>query len=668
MYHSFHVHGDNIVECERTLELIKRALADRIETVSKPYFSVACPRYEFHLTDQELPIIITFYPGFGRWEHDILNSVRQRGGLLREAADVIVTGVSERAENPLFAIEFCGALPAGNQAWQRSGRGFSFGAAKVPYLYISELGGYELDSNRRRKAPRMPNPAVPFSYLSFSIERDTPVFPIFITAPGADKHSRETYKEEFADGELIALVRALLLQEDEGDIFKRLQLKVLSFVKKRGDAGRKGESLSGAQWQKAFESLSDPQSLSGYLLDNIRQPWAKTAYIDALTDNAKALMQLGKQHGIGITSTKLPMCLLDASSRQKFARAVKRLYADLSVDFASWLSRNESLAICWIMGFKPRGDDARPDRGLPPLTRMLIGPDHDMLTIVYGPAPPATWPLLETDPGMLAQRNGLWEAILENSDALLIESKTDNVSNKGYTREHWETELPEIEHADFFVLPSPTRFGENDVDTALHLLLSRLSGENVFEGMCNPPGGDWSGVSILDPDTRVEFRWISLPRVSGPETKRPDHVFQIFGIRQLPIVLSIESKETSRSVETGIGPRLNAYLEYLFDSAASIERPFDQTGWEHSDQSIDIDDYIFVSAAAFIAENVQNIKDAIVRSQTDLTFVVEFFDNGKRCEVEIWPTSVIGEEVASFLKEQENGDGYINLNVRDLPN
>ncbi len=668
MYHSFHIHGDNIVECERALELIKQALSESIKTVSKPQFSVACPRYELHLSNRDQPIAVTFYPGFGRWEHDILDSIRERGGLLREAADVIVTGVNGGAENPLFAIEFCGALPAGNQAWQRSGRAFSFGAAKVPYLYISELGGYELDSNRNRKAPRMPNPAVPFSYLSFSIKRDTPVFPIFITAPGADKQSRQTYNDEFADGELAALVRALLLQENVDDIFERLQLKVLSFVKKRGDSARKGETLSGTQWQEAFESLSNPESLTGYLIDNIRQPWSKTAYIDALTNNAKQLMQLGNKYGIGITSTKLPMCLLDSSSRQDFALAIKQIYPDLNVEFLSWLSRNESLAICWIMGFKPRGDDARPDRGLPPLTRMLIGPDHDMLTIVYGPAPQATWSLLDTNPGLLAQRNGLWEAILETSDALLIEAATDNISRKGYIRAHWETELPETELSDFFVPPKPTRLGENDVDTALHLLLSRLSGENIFEGMCNPPGGDWSGVSILDPDTEVEFRWISLPRVSGPKTKRPDHVFQIFGIRELPIVLSIESKETAQSVENGIGPRLSAYLEYLLNSPASIARPFDQTCWEHSNQSVDIDDYIFVSAAAFIAGNPQKTTDAIARSKTDLTFVVEFFDNGQRCDVEIWTTSEIGNEIALFLKEQENAYDYIDIKVRNPSN
>jgi hypothetical protein len=156
-FESVHVHGDNIVECERALSLITQALGHDLLHISLPNSSVACPRYELEIRGSEKPFVVTFFPGFGRWDHDILKSIRDRGGVLREAADVIVTAVENGAENPLFAIEFCGALPAGNQAWQRSGRAFSFGAAKVPYLYISELGGFELDADRNRKAARLPN-------------------------------------------------------------------------------------------------------------------------------------------------------------------------------------------------------------------------------------------------------------------------------------------------------------------------------------------------------------------------------------------------------------------------------------------------------------------------------------------------------------------------------
>lgn len=649
-FEHIHIHGDNIVECERALSLICKALETVIERISAPEFSVACPRYFLHMKASDVPLVITFYPGFGRWDHDILQSIRDRGGVLREAADVIVTAVQNGEETPLFAIEFCGALPAGNQAWQRSGRAFSFGSAQVPYLYISELGGYELDSNRTRKAPRMPNAAVPFSYLAFSIERDTPVFPIFITAPGADKNSRKLFADEFADQELVDLVRAHLYQDDDVEIFDRLQRKVVSFVKKRASFSRKGETLSSDQWQAAFDRLKNTGGLSNFLIEEVRQDWSKTAYIAALTDRAKVLMALGSKHGFGLTSKTLPMCLLDTESRQLFSDEVKALFPELDDSFKDFLDNSKPLAICWVMGFKPRGDDARPDRGLPPLTRMLIGPEHEMLTIVYGPAPAATWTMLVNSPGTLAVRNGLWEAILETSDALLVEASTDTVSKKGYTRPEWVADLPEAIHQPFFVTPEPKNLGENDVDTALHLLLTQLIGPDVFEGMCNPPGGDWSGVSVLSNDRNVEYRWLSLPRVSGDDKKRPDHVFQIFSEIDSPsIILSVESKGTPPTLETGIGPRLTAYLHYLFSTSANIERPRAVSNWGHSKQFVSLADYKFASAGAFLATNTDQILDAVNRSETDLTFSVRFCDTGKRCDIEIYCSTELGAKVAKHI-------------------
>lgn len=659
-YNTLHIHGDNIVECERALVMVTDALSGNVVSVNLVGNSVVCPSYTINLGNGDF-IAVTFYPGFGRWNHDILTSIQERGGVLREAADVIVTGVENDFEHPLFAVEFCGALPAGNQAWQRSGRAYSFGAVKIPYLYISELGGYELDGNRQRKAARMPNPAVPFSYLSFSVERNTPVFPIFITAPGADEDSRKLYDGEFADSDVSEMIGAILQSKDITGISKKLQLKILSFIKKRGDAGRGTETLSGDQWQAAYDQVVKGNSVSSYLLENVRQVWSKTAYIEALTDNAKKLMALGKKHGIGLTSTKLPMCLLDAKSRAQFLTSLQKMYPNLEDTFIAWMEKSEPLAICWVMGFKPRGDDARPDRGLPPLARMLVGTDHDMMTIVYGPAPASTWPVLESSPLTLAKRNGLWEAILETSDALFVESATDTITRKGFTGGHWHQKLPDVTPSSFFISPRPTRFSENDVDTALHLLLSRMVGKDIFEGMCNPPGGDWSGVSILTSDHMTELRWISLPRVSGPLTKRPDHVFQVFKSDQKDIILSIESKETPQTLETGIGPRLTAYLTYLFSSPASIERPLNSASWCHSLQSIVGNEYRFASAGAFLSADRARVMDAVKRSNADLTFSVEFLAGGTRCDIEIIVSSEIGGEIADQLMGGMSDDSNIHL-------
>ena len=88
--------------------------------------------------------------------------------ILDEKPDVIITEVKDNKEHPLVAIEFCSALQAGNQAWQRSGRAYSTGRSLVPYIYIVDFVKYELDSNRNRKSLRFPNAAVPFSYINYS--------------------------------------------------------------------------------------------------------------------------------------------------------------------------------------------------------------------------------------------------------------------------------------------------------------------------------------------------------------------------------------------------------------------------------------------------------------------------------------------------------------------
>ena len=441
-YFDFHIHGDNIVECERTFKLIQVALNDYLVSITGPNGSPVCPEYQLGLRNTKEKFHITFYPGFGRWNEDILQLIRERGGTLREAADVIITGVTSCSEEPLIAIEYCGALPAGNQAWQRNGRAYSFGLARIPYLYVAELGGFELDENRNRKAPRMPNPAVPFSYLSYSLEQNTPTLPVFVTSPGADEASRKVHTDEFADDELIALIRAIFLDDDLNPIQEMLRRKVLALVQKRAEASRPGQTLTAQQWENAYSSLKKGHSLVDFLVQNVPISWHKTAYIDDLTDTAKALMKLTSNFAIGLTSATLPMCIVAREKRPTFASAISALYGDLPNDFLQWLACKQHLVICWVMGFKPRGDDARPDRGLPPLTRMLIGHGCDLLSIVYGPAPAATWPMLQNNPTTLSQRNGLWEAILGVSDALLVDTATDQVTNHGFLRKHWETAIP----------------------------------------------------------------------------------------------------------------------------------------------------------------------------------------------------------------------------------
>jgi hypothetical protein len=561
-----------------------------------------------------------------------------------------VTGVKDGEEEPLIAIEYCGALPAGNQAWQRNGRAYSFGKSKLPYLYVAELGGYELDKNRNRKAPRMPNPAVPFSYLTYSMHRNVPVLPVFTPGPGSDANSRKIYSDEFADQELIDFVRSILLVEEPTDIRERLQKKVLSLVQKLADAAAPNRTLTAKQWREAYETVEAGESIVDYVVRDVELTWSKTTYISALTDSARALMDMSKEFAIGLTSANLPMCVIKKSVRTAYAQELTYLYDDLTADFVAWLKRDADLAICWVMGFKPRGDDARPDRGLPPLTRMLIGNNQDLLTVVYGPAPSSTWPMLRDDPGTLVKRNGLWESVLEISDALLVDSSTDDITQHGFVRSHWNAKLPKATVEPFFVSPKPKKIGENDVDTVLHTILAKFAeGDNIFEGMCNPPGGDWSGLSLLSLDRQIEQRWLSLPRVSGQGTKRPDHVFQIFNVLPQPVIMCVESKELPTSVEKDIGPQVIAYVANLMGSPSSVERMRSEDTWNHSERKLRTEDFVMVSAVAFVSDGLASVMDVRKRSRADLLFCFEFANRGEHCTIGLLPTSVAGKAIANFI-------------------
>lgn len=643
---SFHIHGDNIVECDRTLSLIARSLGGPMLDLAGPTGAASCPTYRIDATEGLFEF--TCFPGFGRWHQDILQALRARGGCLRESADAIVTKVDGGSEDPVLAIEYCGALPAGNQAWQRSGRAYSYGRAGVPFIYIAEIGGSELAADRTAKAQRLPNAAVPFSYLAFSLQLDTPVLPVFMMGGGASSDSQTAFEDALADTDLPGLVHDLILGTDPRSHVTSLEKRVVDFVRLKAGMGRQGRSLTGPQWADLYEWLQSGGDLCHYLLTSCRLPWSKTAYIAGLTDTAKSLMKLSSDLSFGLTSSDLPMCVVPPESRRDLADKILTLYGTLPEDFENWLAGDVPLAICWLMGFKPRGDDARPDRGLPPLARMLIGDRAQLLTVVYGPAPAQTWGNLEADPGDLAKRNGLWEAIFEASDALLVDSSTDAAGMRGYLKGHWGNYSPSCEPMEGIVQPRASRVGEQDVDTVIHSLLGRLAGDQVFEGLCNPPGGDWSGISLENPTRQREVRWLSLPRVSSTNAKRPDHVFQIHGLVEKPVVLSVESKERAGALEDSIGPRLSDYMRYLLDYRPSVQRQVGTEAWQPCVTELSESDFVLASAVAFIgsAEEASAIEDRVC---TDLILALEFSSEGAECSISARACSQLGARVADLL-------------------
>ena len=242
---------------------------------------------------------------------------------------------------------------------------------------------------------------------------------------------------------------------------------------------------------------------------------------------------------------------------------------------------------------------------------------------------------------------------MATSDAVLVDSVNDRMGRHGYLRDHWDPgEIPP-EVPSMLVKPLPTSFGEQDVDTVIHLLFGRLSGTSVFEGLCNPPGGDWSGISLQTVDRSKELRWLNLRRVSGRDSKRPDHVLQLFGVAgEKPLVLIIESKRDASLLrkEGAVGPRLVKYVSDLVSSPASVERGRGENrSWTKTNAKISASDVSYVSAVAFLIQSRGELATIGRRSRSDLQIGLIFDQGTGECAVHLLPMTDIARPIAEFL-------------------
>lgn len=145
---AFRVYGDNILECLHFVSWLDDAESSGFRTVGQvgaldrpvivyEWAQRAGSTYAFQLCP--------YYGGTGRqshWANDPLEDT------FSEKVDVAVTRVLDGGTEtkPVLAIEFCDAIQAGNQAWQRFRRAYSAATAGLPYFYVLPIIGWERDS------------------------------------------------------------------------------------------------------------------------------------------------------------------------------------------------------------------------------------------------------------------------------------------------------------------------------------------------------------------------------------------------------------------------------------------------------------------------------------------------------------------------------------------
>lgn len=673
----FRIHGDNIVECERITDLIIKETRPTSCIISLMSPSTMVFELRFSYASFDADWRLELLPGFNkagrhRWGGNIFEALKDSGSFLDETPDAIITSVNEGNESILCAIEFCSALQAGNQAWQRSGRAFSTGRTGCPYLYIVDFVKYELDSKtRERKALRFPNPAVPYSYINFSKNCKGFVAQVYVRSEEFDIKRDPLLSEfdeaDFAERELSAyLVKRMLgidTKLEENEILRK-NLNVVLFLAKSSNPRF---NFTPQQW---FELYKCPDDIVDYAVDNADFIFHKTITEKGHHGKSYEVLSLIDSVSIGLASRDLPIGIIPAKKRKAFAYGLAKIYPQFDIKVIEKLSvEKKHLIICLIKGFKPRGDDNRPDRGILPLAVMLSAEDVEILTYLYGPVIKNNYINLQKDPRRLAASNGLWKTIIALSNYLVLDvpllGGVDPEAQALMDFSQINTEYTAIADAEQRLCrpafsSMPVSFHEDDVDTGIHYIFSRLLRKVCFEGMCNPPGGDWSGFSLIYKTT--EKRWLSLPRVSDDVAgKRPDHILEIFGVFEKPLLLSIESKERSVDLEPDVGTGLINYIQSLLTFVPNVERLLSPVtdGWKKASQRVPMEEFEILSAAAFLKNNAQSNSSVFSQSNCQILFIMEPIAKG--WNIEIVPSSRKTIQLKEFLVRNVVSD---NIHLR----
>lgn len=612
MSRKFRIHGDNVVECERTLQLISEGLD--IKPILLSGASPLHPEFQFQLPNGDV-YIFELLPGHGRWGIDIAKGLVTAGSQLRENADSVITELIGDSEVILIGLEYCGALPAGNQAWQRHGRALGFAQAGVPYLIFTEVGGMELTSERDSKASRLPNPASTYALLQMTRDLGTVVLPVYESAPSAPLAVRKKFLEAFGYPEAIEIIAGAITQVDTTSHSDALAAKTLRMVEILASSRTRKDALDASQWEIVLNSTDRFQSLSNLSSKYVRRSTEKVQASKTMSKFADATSKVGS---LEFFSGSLPMTWIPKAHVGAFVNELEKVYGK-NQNLNLLKEDKKNVVIIFVTGFKPRGDDSRPDRGLMPLGRMLTGPDDVVVTFLWGPAKEAMLVKMTSDYKEVAKSNGLVEAAVAVSDFVLVDSinhapfmidsrKSKSVRNK----------LPQMTNT----LSAPD-INEHDVDSIIHFLSTQPHREEYFEGMCNPPGGDWSGISLQMSD-KSEVRWTSLPRVSSSSAKRPDHVIQ-FRLSTQEFILAVESKLTASKMDVGVGPDLIRYLSDLAQVAPNVSRKTATDIWDSSKVTSKFKLTVPVySAATFRLLKKSEMKEVLSSSEANLVIGLEF--------------------------------------------
>ena len=347
----YRIYGDNIIECIRIIKMIKN---NSFENFQEGISCINQMSSIITLVNDNYELSFELVPGFEksnkkRWKDNILINYKNIGSFLDETADAFITKIDNDIETILCVIEFCSALQAGNQAWQRSGRAYSCAWTKIPYFYIIDLPKYELNpTTRERLALRFPNCIVPYSYITYSEIHDTTAYVLINksqeyieTDPAFNGYDMSTI---FNDKEFGNYLLYLILGENTENFIESLKIKNRNFVKFLAPPEDE-QSYTGDE----IDELNPENLAYSIITNNKKFSFKKKIAKKSISGKLNDLHSIVQKYSLGIFSSDLPFGIIEKSKIKHFVEDCSQLYP-LGKNVKKELLRKKYLIVTMIKG------------------------------------------------------------------------------------------------------------------------------------------------------------------------------------------------------------------------------------------------------------------------------------------------------------------------------
>ena len=112
--------------------------------------------------------------------------------------------------------------------------------------------------------------------------------------------------------------------------------------------------------------------------------------------------------------------------------------------------------------------------------------------------------------------------------------------------------------------------GEQEVNFLLHKIFQDK--KNIYEGYSNPPGGSWSALRIVRPDTKDEYIWTNIKRDQTKKFIKPDYIIQFIADKKIQL-LTIESKKKESDAKLDASEMMEQFFTRKNDPIGMYEKP-----------------------------------------------------------------------------------------------